>query len=131
MVASVRDLPAELQRELGEEGRPLREGRLTNLLPEPALHPLFLLRVPGRREAEAILGTGEPPPATRREPLFLLDTREPVPLPEGLPQVLDPVEALALAMRTPEDLYLPGEPPGFLSRLEEEATWRVALRWGP
>ncbi len=80
----------------------------------PELQPLFLLRVPSKRQLETV---AERPPdePILRSASFLLDSRAAVPLPSAgadVPVVTDPgVARYVLARTTPFGAYVPSAPP--------------------
>ena len=129
---SVEELPEALARELDLSGRP--HGEESPLpLPRAPVAPLFLLRVPTKSEAKPLLGNGavrkSAPP--RPNPFFLFDTRDPVPLPAGLPVVDDPREALSILGRVSDNAYVPSDLASAPVRLRNEPAWRVACAVAP
>jgi hypothetical protein len=99
-------LPPALYRELDEHGRFDGPGS-RQPLPYPPIEPVALLRVPGRDQIR-----GGPPAAPERpfdRPLYLFDAEEPLPLPEGLPVIADPTLAYAVAARSPNGIFVPGD----------------------
>ncbi len=122
---SVGDLPVPLADELDRAGRAVVGGELRDPLPRPPLRPLFIVRAPARSEVmdvPARNGAGPPHPT----PFFLVDTREPVPMPLGLPVIQDVGHALEILARVSGDVYVPHDLAATPAMLEDDARWLLA-----
>ena len=126
---SVEDLPEKLARQLDESGRPDTE-LIIDSIPQVPMEPLFLIKFPSRSEARTLIQDGAHKKSTPPfpNPLYMIDSLYPMPLPEGLPVVDDPRQALAALGRISDTIYLPQEVPGPRPRLTNEPRWRVACR---
>lgn len=116
-------VPPALYHELDERGRFDRVDS-RQPLPYPPIEPLALLRVPGRDElrGEPLETLGKP----FDRPFYLFDTEEPLTLPEGLPVIAEPSQAYAVAARSPDGIFVPGDLPSTSLAISKEPKWYLA-----
>lgn len=119
-------VPRALREELDAKGRPLASA-IDDPLPGRPLEALFLVRIPSRAELPDLRPKALPPGLAGR-PLFLVDSRAPIPLPAGIEVLADPAHGLALLERTVDGIYVPDD----AAREDVEAAdgpgWMIACR---
>ena len=129
---TLKDLPPPLAEEVDECGWSHSGDAMGDPLPPLPTTPLFLLRAPSESEANAYRakasapGTFAPYPC----PFFLLDTRAPVPIPEGLNVIDDVGESLAILDRVSRDVYVPRDLAGHAFKPANEPRWYLASKAG-
>jgi len=127
---SLDEMPASLARALEAGGQAVKGG-MRVVLPRRDLEPCALLRVPSRVEAEGVPRSEVPEAPLDATGLLAFDTLEPVPLPEAGPVIEDVRQAMAIAGRLRDGVFVRGDSLLFTAKtLGEGPRWMTLNRVG-